>query len=641
MISVMPQQRIDIQALRGFAVLIVLFYHAELGGPDSGFLGVDVFFVISGYLITSNIRNEILAGRFSFYEFYFRRAKRILPAAYVTFFVTAIVAQILLAQADLADFGKQLVGAVTFTANFVLANQSGYFDASAELKPLLHVWSLAIEEQYYLALPLVLFFTPRRFWLFVLAATLVLSFSYSQLQEDRTDAFFLIQSRAWELMIGSLGALIGGSAQLSRAIRLAFWPALVALVALPLLQPSRAHPGIDALAICVATLVVILRQHPRAGANVAIASLGRFGDFSYSLYLVHWPIFSFLEHVWIGMVPEKVRVAAVLLSLLLGYLMYVFVEQPFRRTEKPPRAASLVPILLGATLIVLSPVIVGQLRAGGTDYAYLLRKNRGLSEVCDYRNTAKDLAQCRNADDPTVMVWGDSHAMQLVSGLADSGVKLFQSTASACAPFVGVARIGGKYDRAWAERCIAFNDTVVESLKKRPSITTVVIAGQASNYISDKRNRLLVRQGDGSLIEAEPSVDAVHQGLLKTIELVRRAGKKITIVASPPFGGYDVARCAERLMSGKLLLGAPPHCDIDLARYKKLRAGVLDLYDRVERNGDLAVIWPSTFLCNDVRCQTVADGTILYRDSSHLSHGGSVALAKMMNLPELVQSLAR
>jgi peptidoglycan/LPS O-acetylase OafA/YrhL len=157
--------RTDIQALRGFAVLVVLLYHARLGPTKGGYLGVDVFFVISGFLITGLIARSLDSGSFSFFGFYYRRAKRLLPAAYVTFFVTALLAPVFLTEIELNEFKRQLIAAVLLVGNIELWQQTGYFDGGAESKPLLHVWSLAVEEQFYMILPAALFLLPRKMWL--------------------------------------------------------------------------------------------------------------------------------------------------------------------------------------------------------------------------------------------------------------------------------------------------------------------------------------------------------------------------------------------------------------------------------------------------------------------------------------------
>lgn len=202
--------RTDIQALRGLAIALVLLHHAKLlPWLKAGYLGVDIFFVVSGYLITGIIQRALLAGTFTFSGFYFRRAKRLLPAAYVTFIATALLSTLFLTGPEMRDFTWQLLGAVTFTGNIALWMQTGYFEGAANLKPLLHVWSLAIEEQYYLLLPAALVVTPRRYWrmgvLMVVAFSVALCLAL--LPTKPGAVFYLLPARAWELGLGSLGVL--------------------------------------------------------------------------------------------------------------------------------------------------------------------------------------------------------------------------------------------------------------------------------------------------------------------------------------------------------------------------------------------------------------------------------------------------
>lgn len=240
--------RTDIQALRGLAVSLVLLYHADIAPFAAGFLGVDIFFVVSGFLITSMVRRAVEDGTFRFSEFYFRRAKRLLPAAYVTFLLTALAAPLILNAQELQDFTRQVFGAVTFSANVVLFLQAGYFAGAAELKPLLHVWSLAIEEQYYLLLPAFLVWLPRRWWLaggvLLMLGSLALCLVLLPIKPVAT--FYLLPTRAWELGLGSLAALAPvWVARWAAMWRLAFWPALGGLILVPIFPTGLPHPGVE------------------------------------------------------------------------------------------------------------------------------------------------------------------------------------------------------------------------------------------------------------------------------------------------------------------------------------------------------------------------------------------------------------
>ena len=304
-VELAPLFRRDIQALRGLAILLVLLHHAKLDFLTAGYLGVDIFFVISGYLITQIIRRDLENGIFSFPAFYFRRAKRLLPAAYVTLLVTTLLSALFLTQSEARDFFKQLVGAVTFTGNIALWLQTGYFEGAANLKPLLHVWSLSIEEQYYMLLPAAMVLAPRRYWLPAMAMLLILSMAlcFALAGSKPGATFYLLPTRGWELALGSLGALMPAKAMLDKRVSGLVWPALLMLLVIPAFPTGIVQPWGDAALVCAATLVVILGRHPSLVQSPALLPLARLGDFSYSLYLVHWPLFAFANNAYVSPAP--------------------------------------------------------------------------------------------------------------------------------------------------------------------------------------------------------------------------------------------------------------------------------------------------------------------------------------------------
>jgi peptidoglycan/LPS O-acetylase OafA/YrhL len=646
------QLRTDIQALRGFAVLIVLFYHAKISFFSAGYLGVDIFFVISGFLITRMIKDGIESGSFRFSDFYFRRAKRLLPAAYVTFLVTALLAPLFLASSELQDFRAQMAGAVTFTANIVLWRQSGYFEGAAELKPLLHVWSLAIEEQYYFLLPAMLVLIPRRFWLWgavaIFLASLVLCLIMVQTKAAAT--FYLLPTRAWELTIGSVGALMISGDRLSRVLKFAFWPALAVLVVLPFAQPGSYHPGPDALLICLATLVLILRKHPVLFKGPAMRALSKVGDISYSLYLVHWPLFAFFNNAWISdpanEQPLVIRLGLIALSLLLAYLLNRYVEEPVRRMEVRHTVRVLARAVVTSLGLVMVTNGIAHPVEGTKDYAHIRRANHGFGIACEFEKDFAPIPECRNSDKPEVLFWGDSFAMHLVPGILESAggaPPIVQATRSACGPLRGIARVNEKagYNPAWAESCIAFNESVVRYLKKADSVKTVVLSSPLKQYVNKTERLLIWDVRDGSYRIVDASLTEAVKSLKRTVDTVRALGKRVVVVAPPPSGGFDIGRCIERLENRLLTVGGSDECNIDMSAYRVERGKVLELLAALPQQADVEVIRFDSYLCDSKACRTQIDGTFIYRDGGHLSHEGSIFMANAVSLVEKINQEAR
>lgn len=702
--------RPDIQALRGWAVALVVGYHAGLPGLPGGYLGVDLFFVLSGYLITGLIRDEVAAGRFRYSAFYLRRARRLLPAALATLATTTLAAAAVLDAREWQDFQAQLAGALTFTANLVLWRQSGYFDGSAELKPLLHMWSLALEEQYYLLLPPLLLALPLARWRGAAVAVTLASAAVcaAGLLWAPSAAFYLLPARAWELGVGSLVALGAfGEVRASGALRPFGAPAaavralaLGTVVVAPWLPLPGPHPGLGAVLMTLATAALLAHRPgmaperapiPAHGAprptgaqgayatqaaraarvqRVAQATRGvlvALGDRSYALYLVHWPLFALLNNASLnGPAPPAWRVGAVLLALLGAEALHRGVEQPLRRPRGGSPAASLAnhgPALarVGAAVLLASGAVWALAAAGQALWrptpaqeqaaAHARRPTVGLDERCE-QTLPLPRAACQTGPRPGILVWGDSFAMHLVPGLAATLPDgLVQATLSTCGPLLGLAPLSNAgHTRAWAEQCLAHNDAVLARLDVHPEWRTVVLASPFLHLLRERDQGItwqaLWRDEAGTLHTGPVDADRTETALARTVAAVLARGRRVWLVAPPPMAGQDTGRCLQRLAAGRPVLGlAPAGCEVDAPANAALQAPTRALFEQLEarfaaerRTGQLQVLRFEPLLCDDHtgRCRTEWQDQPLYRDARHLSHDGSVALARAMDWGRLL-----
>ncbi len=630
-----PRFRGDIQAMRGIAIVFVLLYHCRLGLLPGGFLGVDIFFVISGYLMGEIIEPAIENGRFTFAWFYDSRFRRLAPAACVTLCFTALVAPYLLDPYELKNFTIQLLGSFLFVANFVLWKQANYFDTAARLKPLLHIWSLAIETQYYIILPV--FFTACRHDLRVRILTIgtigsFLFCIYLTTHFPQT-AFYFFPGRAWEMSLGTLTAAV------ARRQNLAFgsgarYICFGILFFLPAVAPEQGHPGIAALVVCVATTLLMLPAPGAANEFGVVGSVLKWiGDRSYSLYLVHWPILAFAENLYLRGTPLAVRVGLLAACFLAAEIQVRLVERPFRKRSLTR------PIVAGAATAACLAFAFPRLEAtsGYTELDRNREGNLGFGLECAYEASFDDRQGCRSRSNPITMIWGDSIAMSLVDGFdASTPGGVVQATKFVCGPFLDIAPINSRYRSTWGRGCINFNDGVLAYLARHRNIRTVVLASTLSPYLSDAEPlgwRLLVRTTSGEVAETEVNRTVALDAIGRTVGVLESMGKNVVFFAPPPKFDFDPARCESRSRAGLPILPHRDDCDAPLSDVEKRMAAIQSFLDELRRRAQILSISQET--CDATICHASLGGVFLYQDAEHLSADGSAFLGKRLHWGEL------
>jgi peptidoglycan/LPS O-acetylase OafA/YrhL len=623
--------RPEIDGLRAIAVVPVLLFHAGFDSIGGGFAGVDVFFVISGFLITSIIHSEIREGRFSIVSFYERRARRLAPALFFVCVVSTVFAIMWMLPQELNEFGKNLYAVNLFGSNFVFWDQTGYFAPSGELMPLLHTWSLAVEEQFYIVFPLFLL-ALRRYpvekVLKVLAAGCVLSFGATQIlaRVDPAANFYLLPSRLWELGIGAMLALAGEEYfRLSKGFReFAAGLGLLAIVASYfLVRESAFYPGWTTVPVVLGTASVLAfgQGDTLVGRLLCARPLVAVGLISYSLYLWHQPVLAFARLRAIDEIPPLGYILLLALCLVLAYLSWRYIEQPFRKPARIARGA-----VFALTLACGGVAIMAGLSLDGADgfasrnrdLARLIEPSVGLAKDCD----AVIGLKCANSPKPEIAVWGDSYARHLVDGIIASkpDVQLVQLTKNNCGPFLDLAPILPRLGRGWSEECAQHNADVRRFLLANRSIRYVVLSSQLSQYLNEKTVLL-----DGHR-EVPADIKTLIDDSRSTLAWLEANGFKTVWVAPPPQNGRDTGLCVAR---ARLLGQSIERCELSL---KDVRA---DNKDVLRVIADIADEYPVVsfmdYLCDEDFCKVEDKGVALFEDHGHFSAKGSRQIGLSVN----------
>jgi peptidoglycan/LPS O-acetylase OafA/YrhL len=636
--------RREIDGLRAVAVVPVILFHAGLTVFSGGYVGVDVFFVISGFLITSILIDELTQGSFSITRFYERRARRILPALFFVMLCCIPFAWVWMLPSELKSFSQSLVAVTLFTSNILFWYGDGYFASATELKPLLHTWSLAVEEQYYLLFPLSLmllwpFGRKRLFWTIVCVTIVSFLISEWGWRNKPSANFYLAPTRAWELLAGSICAFwLSGRDQPENNWLSSLGLAAI-FVAIFCYDENTPFPSIYALVPVVGTALVIV--FGGAGTWTARLLSARpfvgIGLISYSAYLWHQPLFAFAR---IRIFPEPKQLLMMALSfitLILAYFSWRYIEMPFRKGKNSlllKKRTLFISICISAAAFLIFGFL-GYLHEGFASRSRGLASapnvedrlivNYGLHSECEGEFNLS--ANCYTSKKPRVLLWGDSYAMHLVQGIlaSDPQIALQQHTLSSCSPILDVAPSSG-HTKLWVRRCIAFNDNVLNWLHQNSSIDLVILS---SSFVGVTTGEVMAR--DGQKFDAD-DITRVRSALIRTVKKIRSNGTRVIIVSPPPVSGWDNGLCVARAAFANI---SNEKCLFAFNSREK----PLSLLRSVEQ--EVPIFWLSDAICPQGTCNPKQGGVFIYRDKGHLSKEGSAYLGRTQKWMDQFRIIAR
>lgn len=631
------QYRPEIDGLRAIAVTSVIAYHAGIQSFGGGFVGVDVFFVISGYLITSILLNDLKTGRFSIAHFYERRMRRILPALFIVMFACIPFAWFWMTPEDMRSLSKGLISTPLFISNFLFWKQSGYFDTANELKPLVHTWSLAVEEQFYILFPpllLLIWRGGRRLVLGSLIIACVLSLLLAEWGVHRYPefTFFMLPTRAWEIALGAIVAVCCPEHenrphnQLVREVGglLGF---LLVLYAVVFYNQKTPFPGLSAVGPTIGTALIIIFATHRTYTGKLLGSkpFVSVGLVSYSAYLWHQPVFAFARITNEEVPTTSLMLLLTLVSFALAYLSWRFIEHPFRDRGQFSQRQIFVYGAIGS-LCFITVGIIGQ-------GAYQFTRFRGMSEnqlsALQTAIPSPERVKCHTGGESylpppnaceyfgrniKVAVFGDSHAVELAYALAmelkpyDIGIKQFSF--SGCPPTHQAP--------ALQTSCAKWTGQAIDYLEKNTAITTIVVSYRLNQYLFGKHEKTYPSLPN---MVSESERSEIWSSYISLLRHLNDSGKQVIVVLQAP----EVRKRPEDL----IFKDRPPGSNIvsvPTEWWHRRNAYVMEHLHMVPRN--IKIINPADFFCDEVNCYLTGDGTSYYFDDDHMSVAGSAIIAR-------------
>ncbi|MDD2808231.1 acyltransferase family protein [Rhodoferax sp.] len=632
-----PSYRPDVDGLRAVAVLAVILYHGGLKALPGGYVGVDIFFVISGFVITSAIQPDMAAGRFLVRDFYERRIRRIFPALFAMVAASLCVGCWVMMPDDLKRLGQSSVANAVFASNFFFLKDSGYFGATAAAKPLLHTWSLAVEEQFYLLLPLYLVLLKR--WSEPVMRGLTVGLSVASLmlavvatRYEPNISFFMLPTRAWELLAGVM--LAQGMLPAPRSVRGEWLRAGVGMgliaFALVFYTEKTPFPGLAALPpVLGAVLIISAGLRNARGVNVWLSSkpMVFIGQISYPLYLWHFPLLGFAGYMSLTGLGVAQTVAVNGVIVLCALVSWRFVEQPIR--QRRVLAGQRLMFAFGVACIAVT-LLAGLLIHFGRGFESRFEGDRqkivrAMTDRIANKDACMNFAPdqiskgelchlgVEDMSQTDVVVWGDSHAEALAPGIADMAANAGRSALFAGQHGCG---IGLHFqETGWSDRaCVAFSKAMLAYLMTTPSINKVVLVSRWSSLRAPPLQ---------APAKSSPASVTAAQALGQVVAQLRMAGKQVWLVGPVP----DVKTLVPRALYLKSM-GFAQDFEIrqSLAEYVEIQKNTLAVLRHLAEQPGVSLVLPHERLCQTAWCDVAQDGYPLYFDDNHLStHGAKIA----------------
>jgi peptidoglycan/LPS O-acetylase OafA/YrhL len=643
--------RKDIDGLRAVAVIPVIAFHAGFFGLKGGYLGVDVFFVISGYLITSILTAELLREQFSVVAFYEKRARRLLPALFFVLFVSSVAAFLLLGPQSLKDFGQSVVSVIGFISNFYFYLTSGYFSTAAEEIPLLHTWSLAVEEQYYIFYPLLLMFlwkSQKVLWNTILSLAICSFITCLVLTtKDFSASFYLPFSRAWELLAGGVVALLQTKLNLVSSLKKEFLGGgglILVIFSLFMIDQSYLHPGWVTLIPVLGTLLIIgFGENTFVEKLLGLPFFVFIGLISYSLYLWHQPIFAFVRIKSFDEPSKQMMIAATVLAVVLAIVSYFFVEKPFRKKSLVTRKKIFLFSGLGLSFFFVFGV-VSHLSEGfyfrfGADSAFSTVTHSPYRYQChsSSRKVVSFDSSCQlsGINQPEWAVLGDSHGVELSFSLAEvlGTSNVHQLTFSGCPPaFEFNTRVEG---------CGDFLNKGLQHIIDSDSIENVVLTFRHLYYLTPVKHKY--ESTSEELNEFKPAKlsaaveltasqlrDVYWHSLSTAIEKLTKAGKQVYLLGPVPEPRTHIKKI---LNPGFVFQysGADEKVAVQRTQFEMQVKNIESNLIKIAQKYGAYLINSKNMLCDQKRYYASLEGKSMFFDDNHLSiYGSRVVIEKLI-----------